>query len=320
MRFAFALALALAAAASPARADTNDLVLSRLATLEPGTANYVPQNQEFRSLASQLGVALAPHMLTPADTTGFAGFQFTVDLSTTTIDSGAAYWRVREGTDPTMTGTGGNTLQTVGIFARKGIWLPVPSFEVGLGAVHLVDSNVWTGQLYAKLALVEGYHQLPLPSLAVRGGVSRMMVQRELDLTVASLDIMVSKHIGIGDTWRLEPFAGWDLLMIVPRSEVIDPTPTIDPLVMGNEEDSKKNFVFKDQDNIYRQRIVLGAKFRYHVVQLTLEAAWALRGQSVDDRPGVSTPCTEASSTTECDATDTAAAQRTFSLAAGFDF
>ena len=201
------------------------------------------------------------------------------------------------------------------------MWFPVPSFEVGAGAVHLVDSHTWTGQLYAKLALHEGYHDLPIPSLAVRGAVSRMMNQRELDLTVASLDVDVSKHIGIGGTWRLDPYAGWNVLLIIPRSEVIDPTPNVDSLQPGNEADTLLNFVFKDQDNIIRQRFFVGAKIQYYIFQLTLECQYALAGSSVDDRAGTSDRLhAEMSMTTHCDAKDAAKAQRTLALSAGFDF
>ena len=311
-----------------AAADSNDLVLNRLTTRMTdgnGMLTVIPQNLEFRALASELGVVLAPHLLTPADTIGFAGFQFTVDAAATTITSGAAFWRAREGSaNPTATTDGGaqapSSLRTIGFFARKGIWLPVPSFEVGVGAVHLVDSNLWTGQLYTKLALAEGYHDLPLPSLAVRGAVSRMMNQRELDLTIASLDVTVSKHLGIGGTWRLDPYAGWDLLTIVARSEVIDATPNVDSLAPGQQADNMLNYVFKDQANIYRNRFLVGAKLQYSVVQITIEAAFALAGSSVDDRAGTSDACMPNATTTLCDAKDTAKAQRTLSMSAGFDF
>jgi hypothetical protein len=311
-----------------ASADNNDLILGRLGTRITSNTGQVTdvvgQNLEFRSLASQLGVVLAPHMLTPADTVGFGGFQFTVDYSTTTIDSSASYWKARAGS-PDPSGAGGvahgpGSMSTVGMFARKGIWFPVPSFEIGAGAVHLVDSQIWTGQLYAKLGLHEGYHQFPLPSLAVRGAVSRMLSQRELDLTIASLDVTLSKHLGIGGTWRLDPYAGWNLLMIIPRSEVIDPTPNVDPLTMGNELDSDNNFVFRDQDTIFRNRVVLGLKLQYYVVQLTLEVQLAFKGNSVDDRSGTSAACMQDSTTANCDAKDTAASQRTVSMSAGFDF
>src|SRR5262245_8755217 len=159
---------------------------------------FVGQNLELRSLSSQLGVVLAPHLLTPADTIGFGGFQLTVDYATTTIDSSASYWRVLESSnDPSGMGSGAHgegMMRTVGLFARKGMWFPVPSLEFGAGAIHIVDSKTWAGQLYTKVALHEGYHQLLIPSLSVRGAVSRMMNQRELDLTVASVDILLSKH------------------------------------------------------------------------------------------------------------------------------
>jgi hypothetical protein len=320
MRAMRALAIGFTAALvgpSPARADSNDLVLQRLGTPHMDAmgriTSFSGSNLEFRELSSALGVVLAPHLLTPADTIGFSGFQFSVDYATTTIDQQGAYWRALEGPVPTG-------MTTVGLFARKGMWFPVPSIEVGAGAVHLVDSHVWTGQLYTKLSLHEGYHDLPLPSLAVRGAVSRMMTQHQLDLTVASFDVAVSKHVGIGGTWRFDPFVGVDVLMIVPRSEVIEGTPQIDPLAPGNQADTFNNFVFKDQATIIRDRIFFGAKLQYYVFQLTLEAQVALAGSSVDHRAGTTDPCMPMSSTTSCDAKDDTKSQRTLSLSAGFDF
>jgi len=56
-------------------------------------------------------------------------------------------------------------------------------------------------------------------------------------------------------------------------------------------------------------------------VQLTIEADFAFAGSSVDDRAGTTDPCIlMTSDTTNCDAKDTAKAQRTLSLSAGFDF
>jgi hypothetical protein len=285
---------------------------------------YIGQNLEFRELCSQLGVVLAPHLLTPSDSIGFGGFQFAVDTSYTSIDSSAAYWRVLEssmnpGATTDGTSHGATTMQTVGLFARKGMWFPIPSIEVGAGAVHLTNSRLWTGQLYAKFSLHEGYHDLPLPSLAVRGAVSRMMDQRELDLTVASIDVSISKHVGIGGTWRFDPFVGWNRLIIVPRGEVLDPTQNVDPLVPGNEGASFNNFVFRDQSNIIRDRIFVGTKLQYYVFQLTLEATFALAGSSQDNR-GAATACLPNSMTADCNATDIAKGQTTYSLSAGFDF
>src|SRR6476620_11298337 len=110
---------AITALGTPAFADQNDLVLARLGTrITDGSGNVtgvVGDSASFRSLASQLGTVLAPHLLTPADTIGFGGFQLTVDYASTTIDGTAPYWRARESGN-------GSMLNTVGFFVRKGMW------------------------------------------------------------------------------------------------------------------------------------------------------------------------------------------------------
>jgi hypothetical protein len=250
--------------------------------------------------------------------------QFTADYSTTQIDHTAPYWRALEGSpDPTGAMTVAHTsgyLSTVGLFVRKGMWFPLPSMELGGGAVHLENSSMWAGQLYAKLALHEGYHDLPVPSLALRGAVSRLMTQRELDLTVVSLDASISKHVGIGGTWNLNPYAGGNLLIIIPRSEVLDPTPNIDPLEVGKANDRALNFVFKDQDAILRQRFFVGVKAEFDVVTVTVEGQLARAGRSVDDRAGTSATCTADSATEQCDAKDLAASQKSLTISAGLEF
>jgi len=323
---ALALSVALVAAApAPAVAGDNDVVLGRLVVLVDDTMSGTPtravgQNLELRSLVSELGVALAPRLLAPSDTLGFGGFQFSADIGWTSISSDARWWRaMRSSTADDAASHGVSTLPTIGIFARKGIWLPVPSIEFGAGAVHLFDSKMWSAQGYVKLALQEGYHDLPIPSVAVRGGISRLIGQKELDLTIASFDGSISKHVGVGSTWGLDPYAGYGALLMVPRSEVIDPTPDIDPLDPMSVSDRALNFVFKDQDDILRHRLFFGTKLQYYVFQLTLEATYALAGSSVDTRAG-SDPCTFDSTTTNCDSTDQAAAQTTYTVSAGFDF
>lgn len=319
--------LTAALAAGQARADDNDLVMSRLGTVEQdGTGaavDVVGQNQDFRSLASELGVVLAPRLLTPADTLGFGGFQFAVDFGVTSITNDAYYWRALEGSnqpDNPDAVHGEGLQQTVGFFVRKGIWLPTPSFEIGAGAVHLVDSRIWAAQGYAKLALHEGFHDLPIPSVAARGAASRMMGSTDLDLTVASFDVSMSKHFGVANSVGLDPYAGWNLLIIIPRSEVIDKTPHIDSLVVPGDNDM--NFVFRDQDDIIRHKLFFGLKAQYYVFQLTFEAGFALAGSSIDDRSGTDARCSEVDplSADRCDAEDQSELQESYMLSLGMDF
>jgi hypothetical protein len=336
LRRSAALALALVAATGvapgaavrEAAAGDNNLVLSRLTQLlTDGDGNPVAavgQNLEFRALMSELGVVMAPRMLAPSDTLGFGGFQFSADMGFTSVSGDKSWWRVLE-SSPDPTGGdgvqhGSDTMATLGLFVRKGMWFPVPSSEIAVGFVHLADSDLWMAQAYAKVALHEGYHALPVPSVAVRGGVSRLMGTSQVDLTVASVDVSVSKQLGIGGTWTLSPYGGWNTLIVIPRSEVLDATPHIDSLAPGNEADSALNFVFKDQDNIVRNRVFLGAKLQYYVFQLSLEAAFALAGGSSDDRGSTTTECTLMSTTSICDSPDLAAGQRTFSASLGLDF
>ncbi len=317
----------LGASGGSAWAGDNDVVLARLSSMV-GTdvnARTIGQSLELRSLLSELGVALAPRLSTPADTLGFGGFQLTADLASTTINGAAPYWRVlRSAPDPTSTAAGDHgatALPTVGVFVRKGMWFPAPSIEFGGGAVHLINSRLWTGQAYVKFALLEGYHQLPLPSLAVRGGVSRLFGQKEIDLTIISIDASASKHVGVAGTWGLDPYVGFNVLRMVPRSEVIDPTPGVDSLdATAHPNDRNLDFVFKEQDDIVRQRFFVGAKFQYYVFQLTVEGTFASAGTSVDDRAGTTTPCMADSTVTNCDSKDQAGSQRTLTVSGGFDF
>ncbi len=316
-----ALSVALAGIGSSlARAEDNDLVLSRLGDIS-GT-DVVGSNLKFRALSSELGVVMAPRMSEPADTLGFGGFEFSADVAFTSINSGEDYWRVLESSPSSDAGShGDSSMSTTGLFVKKGIWLPLPSFEVGIGAVHLGQSRLWASQAYMKFGLHEGYHELPLPSVAVRGGVSRMMGSEQLDLTVASIDVVLSKDFGVAGMFRVSPFVGWNWLIIVPRSEVIDKTPQIDS--RDDPMDSNMNFVFSDQDDIFRNRLFFGGKLKYYIFTLGIEAAFALKGSSVDDKAGTDLDCRDldpSAPSPNCDATDSAGAQSTFTTTLGLDF
>ncbi|HJZ88046.1 MAG TPA: hypothetical protein VKN99_22890 [Polyangia bacterium] len=299
-----ALALVLGTIAGRASGDDNDLSLARYVTPQPlDSTGNLPRGAakpdfnaqtKFRTLASELGIVMAPKLLAPADTIGFGGFQFSIDVAFTEIANTEPHWDAVHRVDPSnrLLNRPPQMMPTLGVFVRKGIWLPLPSFELGAGAVQMQDSNMWSLQGYAKFALQEGFHDWPIPSLAVRGEASRLMGSQEIDLTIAGLDVSVSKSFGIGGTVTLVPYAGWNFLWIVPRSEVLDATPYCDafhPTTMGTDPmhpcvatDLNANFVFPEQSNITRQRIFFGAKLKFYVVALIGEYEYVPRGGSVD--------------------------------------
>ena len=323
MRFPVAAALLagalLSSLPSVARAGDNDLALARLGTISGN--DVIANNQAFRSLTSELGVVLAPAFLSTADTPGYSGFQFDVQTTITSINSSSLYWcATQQSTGCAAQWDRSGFMPTLGVFVRKGMWIPLPSFEIGAGVTSLLSSSMWAAQAYAKFGIVEGYHDLPLPSIAARGSVSRLMGSRELDLTVASLDASISYSIGVQGTFNGAIYGGWNYLWIMPRSGVIDKTPTVDSYTTPG--DIGMDFVFPTQSNITRQRLFLGLKAKYYIFALTVEGAYALRGSSVDDVPGTAVSCDDAGDDQQshCDAHDKAGSQLTVSTSLAVDF
>jgi hypothetical protein len=295
-----------------------------------GTAGVHPDGagqSDYRSLMSELGVAVAPRLMTPADTLGYAGFQFSAELGVTKINSNKTYWRGVEAVtplNPTASHADGY-LTTVGGYVRKGMWLPLPAFEFGAGALSILGSRMYVLQGYAKFALQEGFHGWALPSFAVRGAASQLLGTSQVDMTVYSVDALASKAFSIGGTARIEPYLGWSMLFIDARSNVIDATPGCDATAVhaaapntapnvgcnaadgGTWKDLNANFSFPEQDIITRQRWFGGFKLKLAVLFITAEVAIIPAGSSHDDSQPER-------------AADRSGTQQTFSLSGGFDF
>jgi hypothetical protein len=338
--------------AAPARAGKNDLRLLNLCPRQSVTIDGAPQQEcswfqrdasglitgparpdadgqsAYRSLMSELGVVVAPRLMTPADTLGYAGFQFSAELGVTKINNNNRYWDGVQAVDPAnrMASRPDAYITTVGGYVRKGLWLPLPAFEFGAGALKIVDSNMYAIQGYAKFALQEGFHGWALPSFAVRGSVSQLLGTDQVDLTVWGIDVLASKAFSIGGTARIEPFLGWNILFIDARSGVIDGTPGCDAFAVnslpagsaapspqcasaqsGSWNDLQANFVFPAQDIITRQRWFGGFKLKLSVVFLAAELDIVPRGSSHD-------------ATQPEGAADLSGTQETYSLSGGFDF
>jgi hypothetical protein len=256
-----------------ARADENDLTLERITGMpaSPGAFNDPndPVRQSmYKSLMSELALVMAPRMLTPADTLGYSGFQLALETSFTQISSGADFWQ--KGVEHVS----GNFLSTITVMARKGIWLPLPGFEIGAGATKLFNSNMYSVLGYAKLAIHEGFHDWPIPSLAFRASVSHLLGASEVDLTTVAMDAAVSKSFGIAGTVTLDPFVGAGPLLSFVRGQVIDETPNIDANAPGNARDVNANTTFPDPDTIVRWRIYGGFRLLYAFLAFTGEFAY----------------------------------------------
>jgi hypothetical protein len=327
---------AVLAAEGSARAGANDLQLLNLCPLNSaGECAWINRNgptisgvtvdaggqERFRSLMSEMGVVIAPRLQTPADTLGYSGFQVSFEMGFTKINADKPYWNGVQAVSPNNPTAvrPDNYLTTIGGFVRKGIWLPLPAFEFGAGALNVMGSSMYAVQAYAKLALQEGFHGWWLPSVAVRGSTSQLLGTDQVDLNVYGVDVLMSKAFGIAGTLRVEPFAGWNLLFIDAASGALDATPKCDAFAssqsMGGTAtcnmatmDVNANFAFPQQDVITRQRWSGGLKLKLAIMFLVAQYDLIPAGKSHDERQ------------TGAAVRDTSGKQQSFSFSLGLDF
>jgi hypothetical protein len=275
---------------------------------------------------SELGVVMGPRIPMPADTIGFAGFLVSGELALTQIGSNKSYRNGVAAVSPQSPDAArpDSTLTTAGVFLRKGIWFPAPSFELGGGVVNLLGSQMLSWQGYAKFALHEGFHDLPFPSLAVRAAFAYVTGTDQVNLNTTSIDVLVSKAFGVLKTVRVEPFGGWSLLMIKAAGKTIDFTPLCDAhqaklaspgqqissncavAQSGTSNDLLANKAFPSQDIITRYRVFGGAKLKFGMLAVMAQYEVYLAGNSRDENV--------------ISAVDQSGQQRAFSLSTGLEF
>lgn len=263
---------------SEARAGKYDLDLTPLGTVGADGTVTGQDFAAFRSLASEIGVVMAPKPVDPADSLGLSGFAVSADISVNTLSYKKDYWtRTANGPDGVAP-----TLQVMG---RKGLW---PGLEVGAGVTKMFDSRMWTIQGYGKFALHEGFHHLPIPSIAVRGMFSHLLGSTHLKMTTISADVSISHVFGIGKTFSLTPYVGYQALMVLASSTLIDTAPNDDEVGEciqngGGADCSGTEFGFSRQDVILRHRPFLGLRFIFSVLRLGVEAMVVPGGKSKSD-------------------------------------
>jgi len=232
-----------------ASADSMDLALSRLRIASGPAVDadgnllcnpavtgrmYCAANGDWRRLMAQQGFALAPPILSPARTVGFRGFYLGLETGTTGIDDSQDYWH--RGTEGDGAGTFGegnrfvdSSITWMRLAMRKG--LPF-GFELGASIGRPFHSSLWMWGLSVKWSLLEGFdHGLPaiVPDFAVRGSVHTMTGDGQYNLTVPSLDLIVSKGIVIASQATFTPIIGAQLMWVVADSELVDLNPEETP-------------------------------------------------------------------------------------------
>jgi hypothetical protein len=254
-----------------ARARPNDLNLAGLVirSAQP-TFDRVLHTGLFRQLVTELGVAIAPHFTSPAETTGFLGFEVGFATSITNIHQDADYWRFARRTDESAD----TVLAMTTLHIRKGLPL---FFEIGGNASWIANSEMWALGLEVKWALNEGFYYIP--DVALRGSVNVLVGARDLTLVTSGFDLSLSKAFAVGGAATLTPYAGYNFLVISASSHVLDPTPM-------EALDIENNFVFSNE-TLWTHRVFVGLRLKTYFV--TLVGAVELSFGSKADVPSLQT-------------------------------
>jgi hypothetical protein len=236
----------------------------------------------FRAYAKEMGMAMAPKLLAPAETLGLNGFSLSLgQYSVTNIHEDEEHWQ--RGTEQTLAETiaheqepttfgeaaAPGVLHTIDFRARKG--LPY-SFEVGTSLTYLVNSEFFAFGGELKWALNEAVDAFPI-DIAVQTGVNRCFGSTELDLTTVGMNVILSRGFGAGGVVNIAPYMAYNPVFVFARSGVLDATPGIDEAV--DARDAGSAFVLEKEDATLH-RAVFGARFVASVLSITPEIALAL--------------------------------------------
>lgn len=319
---------------SSAHAEAMDFALERLAKnasecrtsegLSVAGVTCVPDNDAFMSLVNQFAMAVAPTSMYPARTTGYGGFEISVEGAYTSINHTSDY--MKDGTrGPTDDGTGvesnrnaspASMLQQYSLRVRKGFGF---GFETGVAFGFMPNTSIISGGLDLRLAIFEGFRDgIPgyFPDIAVTGSVRTTTGSPQVQLTVVGVSGIISKPITVAETGVLTPWLGYQHLFIYGNSGVIDLTPgenavqscgTVGPDIPGTEggengdgapvcspggdaSDFANNQVFAPV-SIMRQRLLFGLNYRYEILtvggQVMADVFNSARSMNDDDEAEV---------------------------------
>lgn len=246
---AFAL-LALLVPTSAAAQDMN-IALSRLRitaedpAVVPGTAcpstfneagmprerGFCRDDGAWRRVMTQFGGSLIPPILTNAGTRGVRGIYVGFESWLTGIDNDQEYWhRAVEGDggsmDPSRSRFTDNVLAWGRFNVRKG--LPF-GFELGTNIGYMANSTYWTLGLEIRWALWEGFREDVgwIPDLAVRAAVQTLLGDGEFNVTVPSIDFILSQPFVVGSSVEITPSAFFQFAWVFADSELVDLNPDV---------------------------------------------------------------------------------------------
>lgn len=282
-----------------------------------------PNNLAFANMISELGFAIAPTSFYPARTTGIGGFQISLEASYTPVSSDRSvaatngqqqqYWHLgtRGPQDPAtkrfsiVNTSPDSILQVYALKARKG--LPF-GFELAGSLGFVSNTTLWVGGGDLRWSMLEGFRTGPLgylPDIAFGAGIRTVTGTSRFYLTAIGLDARISKPFTLVDSSQLIPSLGFQRLIIIGDSNVVDSTPSVDALAqcgysgldpvsgapvcrnkLPNGADASSDFANTftfERVRVHRNRGMVGLNYRYDFMWLGSQFAFDISEPSEEN-------------------------------------
>ena len=201
---------------------------------DPRCGGRVCQDDDaYRRVMTQFGASMIPPILEPAGTRGVRGIYVGFETWLTGIDNdaatptGDAWFRAVEG-NGTGTPDRSRFVDSVLAWGRINIRKGLPfGFELGTNVGYLFNTSYWSLGLSVKWALFEGFRTDVgwIPDVAVRGAVQTLMGDGEFNVTVPSVDIILSEPFVVANSVEITPSIMGQFAWIFADSELVDLTP-----------------------------------------------------------------------------------------------
>ncbi|MBN1653613.1 MAG: hypothetical protein JXA30_07535 [Deltaproteobacteria bacterium] len=171
-------------------------------------------------------------------------------------------------------------------------------FELGASQGYAMQTDMFSLGLQLRWSLFEGFRSGvgQLPDFAIRGSIQTLIGSRQVNLTVPSLDFVLSKPVSIDQGWIVSPYLGIQAVWIIASSEMVNlcywesSDDSADESRLNCSENqqadttlgSGNNRVFDDVQQT-RWRMAVGMQGRYDIISATFAVIFDLA------EPGVKT-------------------------------
>lgn len=275
------IATAFLAWGGPATAGKLDMSITRFITCDATGQQCVADVASYERFMAEYAFGISPKLMSPAETLGYSGFYLGLEGSLTPLPSAGShpggYWD----TGTTPVGESPDVMFNPAIHVRKGLpW----SIEIGSSLNYLAQSELVGLGGEVKWSLFEGYKKGfrgAMPDIAARGSVVRILGEADVDMTIIGVDGSISYNFGLGGQIVFIPYAGFQYLWTIIRTE---------PLVYRQEpnESATGEVEFQPMDgqlwdttglsgpNLERMKLFLGFVIQYELLVITLEVDWGL--------------------------------------------